>query len=77
VRTGVVAELNGKFWGIEYEDGHSTSYAFGPIEKAKMSDPQFCTKPEDMTYGDSPYLRELRMARLVKVTMTTVYAVEC
>ena len=30
---GVVAEYNGKYWGIQYQDGHCTSKDFGDIEK--------------------------------------------
>jgi hypothetical protein len=73
--TGVVAELDGKYWGVEYEDGHSTSYAFGPIENAEISEPEFCTQPTDLTYKDSPYFKQLSKARLVTVTKTTTYEI--
>ena len=33
---GVVAEYNGKYWGIQYQDGHCTSKDFGDIEKAAI-----------------------------------------
>lgn len=74
---GVVAELGGKFWGIQYEDGHSTEYAFGPVEKAKVSDPKYCHKPEDLTYEGDTYNRpKLAKATLRRIVITTVYEVE-
>ena len=75
VKRGVVGEFGGKFWGIQYEDGHSTSYAFGPIENARMSDPKYCTRPIDMTYKGSHYVSELSKAKLRKVVRTTTYEV--
>ena len=48
---GVVAEYNGKFWGIQYADGHSTSKDFGDFEKAEISNSKYCTKPTDMTWN--------------------------
>jgi hypothetical protein len=75
IQIGVVAELNGKYWGIEYEDGQCTVYGFGSIENAKISDPEFCTKPEDLTYKDSCYYDILRQAKLVSVTKKIIYEV--
>lgn len=76
VKTGVVAEFEGKYWGVQYEDGHSTSYDFGPIENARVSDPQYCKRPDDMTYSSDSYNRpRLQKAKLVPVTITTVYEV--
>ena len=76
VKTGVVAELNGKFFGVQYEDGHCTSYGFGEIEKAGVSDPEFCKRPEDKTYSGSPYVEQLRKSKLVNVKITTTYETE-
>ena len=71
----VVAEYNGKYWGIEYEDGHSTSYAFGPIEKADVSDSEFCKKATDFS-SRNHHTKELKKARLVKVKKTTVFEID-
>lgn len=76
IESGVVAELNGKFWGIQYEDGHSTSYGFGSISKAIISNPKFCKRPEDMTWKGSHYMKELRESKLRKVAKTTTYRVQ-
>ena len=76
IMKGVVAEFEGKFWGIQYEDGHSTSCGFGPINNAAISDPKYCKRPEGMTYANSHYLKELKKATLRKVVRTTVYEVE-
>ena len=79
---GVVAEYNGRFWGTQYEDGHSTSYGYGPIEKARVSDPEYCKKPTDMTWdprntnGYNPNYDELKKGRLVAVRSRTVYWVD-
>ena len=73
IESGVVAELNGRFWGCLYEDGHSTSYGFGDISTAIISDPKYCKHPTDMTYEGSHYIKELRKAKLKKVTKTSTY----
>jgi hypothetical protein len=73
VKTGVVAKLNGKFFGIQHEDGHSISYGFGEIEKAEVSNPEFCKRPEQKTYSGSPYIQQLRKSKLVHVKITTTY----
>ena len=78
---GVVAEYNGKFWGIQYADGHSTSKDFGDFEKAEISNSKYCTKPTDMTWNPQEtnrYNHEyelLKKAKLVKVkkTITTEF----
>lgn len=75
VSTGVVAELNGTYWGVQYEDGHSRAYDFGPIENAEISDPQYCKRPRDKTYAGSPYIEKLDRATLVPVRITTTYEV--
>ena len=74
--SGVVAELNGKYWGLQYEDGHSSQSGFGPIDKATIANPEFCTKPENMTYEKDPQGRELAKAVLKKVTKTTEFDFE-
>lgn len=75
VETGVVAELDGGFFGIQYEDGRSTSYGFGPIEKATIREPRFCRKPTDMTWRDSHMVEPLSRATLKTITKTTTYEV--
>lgn len=72
-RTGVVAELNGKYWGIQYQDSHATSYGWGEIEKATVSNSAFCNNPTDMTYKNSPHFTELSKARLVEIEIETIY----
>jgi len=73
---GVVSEYNGKFWGIQYTDGHSTSKDFGDFEKAIIGNPKYCTKPTDMTWNPqntNRYNHEynlLKKAKLVKVKKT-------
>lgn len=75
IKTGVVAELNGKYYGIQYEDGHSRSYDFGPIEKAVIADPKYCSKPTSMTYSTSPDIKKLEMAKLVNIKVVTTYEI--
>lgn len=71
----VVAEYKGKYWGIEYEDGQCTCRGFVSIENAAKANPEFCKKPEDMTYKASHEVEKLRKAKLVKVKKTTIYQV--
>jgi hypothetical protein len=68
---GLVAELNGQYWGIVWDDGHSTEYGFTDISDAIIKDTD-CNSPIDFIphykrYPNSPYVRELSMARLLKV----------
>ena len=80
---GVVAEYNGKFWGVQYADGHCTSKDFGDFENAEISNPKYCTKPTDMTWNPqntNGYNHEyelLKKAKLVRVkkTITTEFEV--
>jgi len=74
-KEGVVAELNGRYFGIQYEDGYSTAYGFGPIENATVRDTKWCRKPKDMTWPDSPYVEKLKKSTLKPVQIRTVYTV--
>ena len=74
--TGVVAELDGKYFGLEYADGHCTCYGFVDIDMAEIGDPEFCKVPTDMTYKDSLYYDQLCTATLRKVTKLTTYVFE-
>jgi hypothetical protein len=75
VHIGVVVELDGKYWGIQYEDGQVTEYGFGDIERARIGDPRYAKQPTDFTYKGSPYVAELSKARLLPVTRTTIFEV--
>lgn len=80
VREGVVAELEGSYWGVQEEDsggpGPWKAWGFGPIQKAHVSDPRYCKNPEDMTYPSNERDRALlRRARLVPVRITTTWEV--
>jgi hypothetical protein len=74
---GVVSELNGKFWGVQSDSGGSTSYGFGPIEKAIVSTPKHCSKPTDMTWNPescyNPWFEQLSKAKLVFLSVNTKY----
>lgn len=72
IEEGVAAKLGGLYWGTQYEDGHTTDIGWGPIENADIADPEFCTKPTDMTYEDDPSIHELSESKLVKIRKTTV-----
>ena len=75
---GVVAEYNGKYWGIQYKDSYGETVDFGELEKAKISNPEFCKKATDMTsnhrYNDR--FDKLKKARLVKVKKTITTEIE-
>lgn len=73
-QTGVVAEFEGKYWGVQYADGSVTSYGFGDIEKAEVSNPEFCKTPTDKARTNLQQ-EELYKARLVAIEVTTQYRV--
>lgn len=68
IEKGVVVEYAGKYWGLAYDDGNNKSYGWVDINNAQISDPRFLTKPEDLTYTNSPYISELQKGKLVNVT---------
>ena len=76
VRAGVVAEKDGKYWGVQYADGYVTEEDFGPVEKARVSNPKYCLKPTDMVYQGHYGIKELAKATLRPITITTTYEVE-
>ena len=76
IEVGVMVMKNGKAWGIEYEDGHSTSYGWIDPTKAPIHNPKHCTKTTDVTYSGSHYIKELKTGKLVMVerkTIVTIY----
>jgi len=75
-KTGVVAEKNGKYWGVQREGNHYTESDFGDISNATISNPKFCKKPTDMTWDGSHNTKRLRQARLRKIVRTIIYEVE-
>ena len=78
VKTGVVAELNGQYWGVTYASGRQeelSEYGFGPIERAVIGDPDYCKQPTDMTCEGSLDEALLRKARLLPVRVTTAFEV--
>lgn len=82
LQSGVVAELNGQYWGIQglAEAGFSTMerFGFGPIEKAKMYDPKYCTNTADLIYPETPpeWVAHLAVAAIKHMTILTMYYVE-
>ena len=80
IKTGVVSEFNGMYWGIQRSDGNSTTYGYGLIDKAIISNEALCKKPTDMPSStwntDQAAFEKLSMATLKKVTITTTYKVE-
>ena len=64
VEEGVVAVLDGKYWGVQYSDGHSTERGFGPVENAHVSNPEYCRVPTDMTYAEDYRRAESAKAKL-------------
>lgn len=71
IESGVMVMKDGKAWGVVCEDGHSTVYGWVRAEDAKIHNPQFCKRPEDVTYRGSSYIPELRSGRLVRVERRT------
>ena len=67
---------NGKAWGTEYADGHSTSYGWIAPEDAPIHDPKYCTKVTDVTHKGSHYINELLTGTLVKVKRTTLVEIQ-
>lgn len=79
---GVIAELNGKYWGIKYQDGNNTLYDFiDDINNAEIHDPKYCYKPTDMTWTpdsnfNNPYYDKLSNAHFINVRKTIITEIE-
>lgn len=79
-KTGIVVELNGGYFGEDRADGHSTSYDFIEIERAKIFNPKFYNHPEevlsdwDKTRRQELYER-LKQAVFKKIEITTTFKV--
>lgn len=76
---GVMAMKDGKAWGIVYRNGCHVGHGWvNPAEEgAKLSDPEFCLRPEDMARKGSPEAIELDLhAELKQVTRKVVVVVE-
>jgi hypothetical protein len=71
IETGVMIMKNGKAWGCEYDDGHSTSYGWIDPCKAPIHDPKYCKKQTDVTYSGSHYTKELMTGKVVMVIRKT------
>ena len=71
IEKGVMIMKDGKAWGKEYEDSHSTSYGWIIPENAPIHDPDFCKATTDATYAGSPYIDELKTGKLISVTRKT------
>lgn len=82
IETGVVPELDGKYWGIVREGGgHGDGDVYGFVDlskdanSVKLSNPKYCSEPTDVTYEKSPYHEILSKAKLVLIRKTTTYEV--
>lgn len=71
IETGVMVMKDGKAWGIADEDGHSTSYGWIEPEDAPIHNPEYCNRPEDVTYKGSHYIAELKTGAIVHVKRVT------
>jgi hypothetical protein len=71
IEKGVVVEYAGKYWGLAYDDGNNKSYGWVDIDEAIISDSRFLTKPEELTYINSPFISELQKGKLINVIRVT------
>jgi hypothetical protein len=79
IETGVVAEFEGKYWGVVHEGGghgDPKQYGWTDITKARIGNPEYCTKPTSFTYEHSPYYAVLARAKLVTLKKTIHYEVD-
>lgn len=71
---GVIAEYNGKYWGKQEWENMD----FGDIERADISNPEFCKTPTDKTSKNQhSYYNALSKAKLIKIkkTITTEFEI--
>lgn len=75
---GFVAELDGRYWGVVYEDRSCKSMGWVTLDKAYISQPfsGFCSRATDLTYEGSPDLEKLSKARMVPIKITKTYSVQ-
>lgn len=77
VKSGFVAELNGKYWGVQERDGGHGGYTrrgFGPIQNATIvSSLDYVKTPASI--DSRQYAEALQGARMVPLRVTTTYEV--
>lgn len=71
IERGVMVIKDNKAWGEVYSGGHSPSYGWIDLERAPIHDPKYCTKTTDVTYENSPDIKELLSGKLVHVERIT------
>ncbi len=71
--------LKNHAWGLVYADGQSTSYGWCPVtdtEMVELSNPEYLTSPEGITYQGSHYIPELKKnGKVVRIRRTTTVEV--
>ena len=78
IEKGVIVMKDGLAWGEKYSDGQITQYGWMHPEdlRIKLSNPEFCLKPTDVTYRYSPYEKELIKGELVLVERKIIVTVK-
>jgi hypothetical protein len=76
IETGIMVMKNDMAWGVTYKDGQSTSYGWVRPEDALIFNAEFCKRPEDVTYSDSSYIKELQTGALVQVERRTIVTIK-
>ncbi len=75
IERGVMVMKDYKAWGVKYADGHCTSYGWVDPVNAPIHKPEFCKRPQDVTYTGSPDIRGLSTAQLVMVERKTILTI--
>lgn len=72
VERGVMVMKDGKAWSM-VDGGDHTRQGWGlkDLFDSPIYNPEFCKRPTDVTYKDSPYVKELKTGELVKVERIT------
>lgn len=82
IESGVMVMKNGLAWGLIFADGHSSQFGWTDPCKAPIHNPQFCTKPTDVTWTPRPdmpynsYYDELSTGKIVYVERETTVRIK-
>jgi hypothetical protein len=72
-KEGFVVELDGKFFGILYQDDHLTTYGFAGIETAIVYEDKHTLGPVGLVPEGSPHYADLARSKYAKIRKTETF----
>lgn len=72
----MVVNSDGLAWAKTYQDGRCTECGWVRLSMGEIHNPTYCKKPTDVVHKGHYMEKEISMAKLVSVTVTSVVTVK-